>query len=134
MERGDSAATLQLALQERLKELNKLEELRPDLERVEELKKEIQLLRNLTQKSLQQGLTVKVIETDAKTGDIYYYDPTRAEQPQDLHLARGKLGERALCERGSCECDASRHRGRQVRLALADQTDGLDEVQRVSCF
>jgi hypothetical protein len=79
-ERGNSAAALQQALQERLKELYKLEELRPDLERVEELKKEIQALRNLAQQALQQSLTVKVIETDPKTGEIYYYDP-RAEQP-----------------------------------------------------
>ena len=80
-EHGQSAASLQQALQERLKELYKLEELRPELERVEELKKEIQLLRNLAQQSLQQSLTVKVIETDPKTGAIYYYDPARADQP-----------------------------------------------------
>src|SRR6267142_5912049 len=44
----------------------------------------------------------------------------RAEQAQDLHLARGELGQRALRERRSCEGDASRHRGRQIGLALAD--------------
>lgn len=79
-ERGESATALQQALQERLKELYRLEELRPELDRVDELKKEIQVLRNLLQQSLQQGLTVKVIETDPKTGEIYYYD-ARAEQP-----------------------------------------------------
>jgi hypothetical protein len=79
-EKGEAAASLQASLQERLRELYKLEELRPELERVDELKKEIQALRNLAQQSLQQGLTVKVIEVDAKTGDIFYYDP-RAEQP-----------------------------------------------------
>ncbi len=80
-ERGESAAALQQALQERLKELYRLEELRPELDRVDELKKEIQLLRDLTRRSLQQSLNVKVIETDPKTGEIYYYDPTRADQP-----------------------------------------------------
>jgi hypothetical protein len=80
-EKGESAAALQTALQDRLKELYKLEELRPDLERVEELKKEIQLLRNLAQRSLQQSLIVHVIEADPKTGAISYYDPGRADQP-----------------------------------------------------
>jgi hypothetical protein len=80
-DKGESALALQQALQERLKELSKLEELRPDLERVEELKKEIELLRVLAHKSLQQSLAVQVIETDAKTGKIYYYDPARADQP-----------------------------------------------------
>ncbi len=81
VERGASADALQQALQERLHELYKLEELRPELERVDELKKEIQHLRNLAQLSLQQSLTVKVIETDPKTGEIFYYDPSRAAQP-----------------------------------------------------
>jgi hypothetical protein len=80
-EKGESALGLQHALQDRLKELYKLEELRPDLDHVDELKKEIDLLRNLAQKSLQQSLTVKVIETDPKTGAILYYDPANAEQP-----------------------------------------------------
>jgi hypothetical protein len=80
-EQGESASALQLALQDRLKELSKLEELRPDLERVDELKQEIQQLRNMLQQSLQQNLTVKVIETDPKDGAIYYYDPTRVDQP-----------------------------------------------------
>jgi hypothetical protein len=79
-EKGESAAGLQQALQDRLKELYQLEELHGDLERVAELKKEIQLLRTLAHQSLQQSLTVKVIETDPKTGAIYYYDPARAEQ------------------------------------------------------
>lgn len=79
-ERGESATALQQALQERLKELYRLEELRPELDRVAELKQEIQVLRNLLQQQIQQGLTVKVIESDPKTGEIYYYD-ARAEQP-----------------------------------------------------
>jgi predicted Zn-dependent protease len=79
VEKSDSALALQQALQERLKELYKLEELRPDLERVDELKKEIQLLRNRAQQAL-QTLTVKVIEVDPASGDIAY-DPARAEQP-----------------------------------------------------
>ncbi len=79
-ESGASASALQQALQERLKELYRLEELRPELDRVAELKQEIQVLRNLLHQSLQQGLTVKVIETDPKSGAIYYYD-ARAEQP-----------------------------------------------------
>jgi hypothetical protein len=79
-DRGEKASALQQALQERLKELYKLEELRTELDRVADLKQEIQVLRNLLQQSLQQGLTVKVVETDPKTGDIYYYDP-RAQQP-----------------------------------------------------
>ncbi len=80
-ERGASAAALQQVLQDRLRELYRLEDLRPELERVDELKKEIQLLRNLARQSLQQSLNVKVIETDPKTGAIYSYDATRADQP-----------------------------------------------------
>lgn len=79
-EKGESAAGLQTALQDRLKELYKLEELRPDLERVAELKQEIELLRGLAQKSVQQSLMVKVIEFSDK-GAIFYNDPARAEQP-----------------------------------------------------
>jgi hypothetical protein len=78
-EKGESAAGLQTALQDRLKELYKLEELRPDLERVADLKKEIDLLRALAQKSVQQSLMVKVIEFGDK-GALFYYDPAHAEQ------------------------------------------------------
>jgi hypothetical protein len=80
-EQSESAAALQQALKNRLGELSRLEELRPDLERVDELKQEIQQLRNLVQQSLQQNLAVKVLETDPKSGAIFYYDPTRADQP-----------------------------------------------------
>ena len=80
-EKDESATALQHTLQDRLKELYKLEELRPDLKRVDELRKEIDLLRSLAQKSLQQSLAVRVIETDPKTGAIFYYDPGRGEQP-----------------------------------------------------
>ncbi len=79
-ERGESATALQQALQDRLKELYRLEELEGDLKHVADLKQEIQVLRNLLNQSVQQGLTVKVIETDPKTGAIYYYD-ARAEEP-----------------------------------------------------
>jgi len=79
-ERGEWAVALQQALQERLKELYRLEELELDLKHVAELKQEIQVLRNLLNQSLQQGLTVKVIETDPENGEIYYYD-ARADKP-----------------------------------------------------
>jgi hypothetical protein len=95
-EQGESATALQQALQERLRELSKLEELRPDLERVEELKREIEQLRGLAQKSLQQSLYVHVVEVDAKTGKIFYYDPARADQPlvpiPDARAARELIG------------------------------------------
>jgi hypothetical protein len=81
IEKGQAATALQAALQERLHELYKLEELRPDLERVDELKKEILTLRNLAQQSLEQSLTVKVIEVDPTTGEIFFYDPAQAGQP-----------------------------------------------------
>jgi hypothetical protein len=80
-DKGESVEALQQALQARLKELYKLEEQRPDLERVEKLKEEIQFLRNLAKQSLQQSLVVQVIEVDPKTGEIAYFDPTRADQP-----------------------------------------------------
>jgi hypothetical protein len=80
-EESESVTSLQAALTDRQKELYKLEELRPDLDRIDELKKEIQLLRTRAQQSLQQSLTVKVIETDPKTGMIFYYDPESRDQP-----------------------------------------------------
>jgi hypothetical protein len=81
VEKSDMAEALQQAMQERLKELYRLEELHTELDRVDELKKENQLLRNLAQQSLQQSLTVKVIGVDSKTGSIYYYDPDRGDPP-----------------------------------------------------
>src|SRR5207253_11291815 len=57
-----------------------------------------------------------------------------AEQPQYLHFARGQFGKRAPGERGSGECDASCHCGRQVSPALSDFTDGFDEVMGVAGF
>ena len=48
----------------------------PDLERVKELKQELDALR----KPLVGNLNVKVIETDPKTGAIFYYDPTRVDE------------------------------------------------------
>jgi hypothetical protein len=75
-EQGEATVALQQSLQDRLKELYALEELRPDLERVKELKQEIEALR----KPLTEGLIVRVIETDPKTGDIFYYDPGRADE------------------------------------------------------
>jgi hypothetical protein len=77
-EQGETTKALQKSLQDRLKELYdlyELEQLRPELERVKELKQEIDALR----KPLMEGLTVKVIETDPKTGEIFYYDPSRAD-------------------------------------------------------
>ena len=79
-QRGEVEAALQLALQDRLKELYKLEELRSDLDRVAELKQENQQLRNLMNQSIQESLRVKVIESDPKTGEIYYVN-AGADQP-----------------------------------------------------
>jgi hypothetical protein len=92
-ETGESAAVLQTALKERLKELYQLEEQRADLERVGEMKKEIEMLRSLAQKSLQQSLTVKLIETDPKTGWIYYYDPGRPPDEQKARIADAKAAQ-----------------------------------------
>ena len=96
-ETGESATVLQAALKDRLRELYRLEELRADLDRVDEMKKEIDLLRDLAQKSLQQSLTVKLIETDPKTGWIYYYDPLRAPDEQKVRITDARAA-RALIE------------------------------------
>src|SRR6185369_10630941 len=56
----------------------------------------------------------------------------RAEQAQDLHLARGQLGKRISRKGRFRECKTSRHRRRQINPALCDFMDRLDQVLGIS--
>src|SRR6185312_2891388 len=56
------------------------------------------------------------------------------EQAQDLHLARGQSGKRTSGERGSRECNPSRHRGRQIDPTLGNFMDRLDKILGIPGF
>ena len=55
-------------------------------------------LRELVHTTVQQGLTVKLIKTNPKTGAIFYYDPARAEDEQETPIPDGRAA-RALIDR-----------------------------------
>ena len=73
--------SLERELQRRTADLNRLEEARGAADEIERLRGEVDKLRTSVRESLQQRAAFHIIDIDGKTGDIFYYDPTRAENP-----------------------------------------------------
>src|SRR5206468_2302883 len=80
-DQSEQVKVLERDLRNRMAELQKLDELRPDLEKVAELKRENEELRVQNRQALQQNLLVKVLEVDPKDGSLTYYDAARADAP-----------------------------------------------------
>lgn len=73
--------SLERELERRSTELNRLEEARGAADEIERLRNEVDKLRMAVRNSLQQRAAFHIIDIDGKTGDIFYYDPTRAKDP-----------------------------------------------------
>jgi hypothetical protein len=65
--------------QERQRLQQQLEEARRSGAEPRELQEQIERLRQQQAKALQERLTVRVLEIDARTGKLYYLDPERVE-------------------------------------------------------
>jgi hypothetical protein len=113
---GDAAADPErLAREERLRGLEQeLERLRRQGSSAPaDLEKEIEKLRQERAKDLQARLVVRVLETDPKTGQLFYRDPELAE-------VRNEADARALIDR-----DRRDHEGRDLfYLALIPRVGG----------
>jgi hypothetical protein len=96
----ETVEALQYELRRRTEDLHRLENLRPELARVEQLKEEIERLRAVSRKDLQARVDVHVIDIDAKTGALSYYDPGRSNPRVPLvdEAAARQLVERHLRE------------------------------------
>jgi DNA repair exonuclease SbcCD ATPase subunit len=99
--------SIEQELQRRTKELQKLEELRLPLLDLEKVRRELDRLRKEKILNLQDRLAVRVVDMDAKTGDIAWFDPSRPDEPLAkittakeaqglIERHRKELGEREL--------------------------------------
>ena len=79
---SETVDSLERELARRTQELNKYEELKADLNELERLKEEVERLRRNAKLGLQQKTAFHVIDLDADTGGISWYDPSRPGQPQ----------------------------------------------------
>jgi hypothetical protein len=78
-EQRESVAALQYELRRRGEELQRFEGLRPELAKVEQLKDEIERLRGAQRQDLQARVDIHVLDVDPQTGELFTYEPSRAE-------------------------------------------------------
>jgi lipid II:glycine glycyltransferase (peptidoglycan interpeptide bridge formation enzyme) len=77
---SETVDSLERELQRRTADLNRLEEARGAADEIARLRADVEKLRAAVRDSLQRA-AFHIIDIDGKTGDIFYYDPARAENP-----------------------------------------------------
>jgi len=71
----DTVETLEKDLRRKTRELADVETLRADAEELQRLRDEVEKLRKSALKSLQERTSFHVLDVDAKTGELSFYDP-----------------------------------------------------------
>ncbi|MBM3996182.1 MAG: hypothetical protein FJ303_18825 [Planctomycetes bacterium] len=95
------AARLEGEVDRLKRELRQFEQDRPRLEKLAALEKEIDRLKALNKTSLQQRLSVRIIEVSGKDGTISHTDEARRDEPP-LQITDAKIA-KALIERHTRE-------------------------------
>jgi biopolymer transport protein ExbD len=78
----EDVESLEQELQELREKLLRYRELEPKLKDFQAMQEELDRLRAAAKKALQEKAAFQVIDVDAKTGAIYFYDPARADMPR----------------------------------------------------
>ena len=81
---GDAVDSLERELQRRTQEIRDLQDPGASADELVRLRAELEKLRQAAQQPLHKRIAVYVIDIDAKTGDISYYDDARPDQPLKL--------------------------------------------------
>ncbi len=80
-EQSEMMEDLSGLLNNRTKELQKFEELRPQLAELEKLREEVERLRNQSQRNMQQHAYVRIIDISPKDGSISFFDDKNPKNP-----------------------------------------------------
>lgn len=80
-ELSDSVESLERELERRRREIRDLQDPGASADELARLRAELEKLRQAAQQPLHKRIAVYVIDIDAKTGDISYYDDGRPDQP-----------------------------------------------------
>ncbi|MCI0685605.1 MAG: hypothetical protein L0Y71_26200 [Gemmataceae bacterium] len=78
---GDTVDSLERELQRRTQEIRDLRDAGASADELARLRAELERLRQAAQQPLHKRIAVYVIDIDAKTGGISYYDDGRPDQP-----------------------------------------------------
>ena len=80
-ELAETVTSLEYEIDRLTKELKRYDERRPTQDELEQLRAEVAQLRKERQQVVQRTY-FHVLDIDGKTGELYFYDPTKADEPR----------------------------------------------------